>query len=84
MRVPNKVIAADYAESQKRLLPLYEAHVARVGEENLGFWGQQTATEEMMLMLLRHIKQSYGDVENYLRQAGLTQKELNTLLARLI
>lgn len=59
--VPAETIAADYAESQERLWPLYEKLVAEAGgEDNVGFWLKPTVTPEMMFTMLAHIEAKYG------------------------
>jgi protein tyrosine/serine phosphatase len=78
--VPMDVVAADYAESQERLRPLYEELIAEAGgEEKLGFWQKPTVTEEMMLIMLNHLDETYGGVERYLEWAGLSPDELTKL-----
>jgi protein-tyrosine phosphatase len=76
-------IGADYAESQARLWPLYEKYVAEVGEDKVNFWWKPTATPAMMFMVLDHLQARYGGVAVYLRQAGLTDAELEQLRHRL-
>jgi protein-tyrosine phosphatase len=82
--VPDELIAADYAESQARLWPLYENYVAEVGEENVNFWWKPTATPEMMHTVLAHMRSKYGTIPTYLQQAGLTGAELAQLRQRLL
>jgi protein-tyrosine phosphatase len=82
--VPDEQIAADYAESQVRLWPLYEQMVAAAGgEDKVGFWTKPTATAEMMLTTLAHLRNTYGGVRDYLRGIGLTDAELDQLRRRL-
>jgi protein-tyrosine phosphatase len=77
-------IAADYAESQIRLWPLYEKLVAAAGgEDKVGFWLKPTATAEMMHIMLAHLDAKYGGVRNYLTAAGLSSTELEQLQQRL-
>ena len=83
--VADGLIAADYAESQVRLRPYHDQLVREAGgEENLSFWSQPTVTEEMMYLLLAHLDQQYGTVENYLQRAGLMQSEITQLKNRLL
>ena len=78
--VPKALVAADYAESQTRLKPLYDELVQKVGgEENLGFWSKPTVTEEMMMLVLNHLEAKYDGVEKYLLSAGLASKEIKQL-----
>lgn len=77
-------IAADYAQSQDRLWPLWEQIVAQAGgEENADIWLKPTATAEMMHHMLDHIHGRYGGVHNYLLHAGLTETEIAQLRQRL-
>lgn len=83
--VADEIIAADYAESQARLWPLYEQKTVEAGgEEKVDFWLKPTALPEMMQMMLDHLAAKYGGVHLYLQQAGLTEVELNAVAARLI
>lgn len=82
--VPAGAIAADYAESQPRLWPLYEQMVAEAGgEAAVGFWLRPTATAEMMLAMLAHLESTYGGVRAYLGSGGLTDDEIVRLVRRL-
>lgn len=82
--VPEEEIAADYAESQVRLWPLYEKLIAEAGgEENVDFWLKPTATAEMMQTMLDHIRTKYGGIGGYLRWTGLSEGELERLRLRL-
>lgn len=82
--VPTAEIAADYAESQVRLWPLYEQMVAEAGgEDKVGFWTKPTAAAEMMVLFLEHLVQRYGGTHAYLRTIGLQEEELDRLRARL-
>ncbi len=83
--VPQDVIAADYAESQVCLWPLWEEIVAKVGgEANADFWLKPTATAEMMHNLLTHLENRYGGVARYLLAIGLTDEELTQVRSRLL
>lgn len=82
--VPEEEIAADYAESQVRLWPLYETLIAEAGgEEHVDFWLRPTATAEMMFTMLAHLRRKYGGIGGYLRWAGLSERELGQLCWRL-
>ena len=75
--VPVDVVAADYAESQQRLWPLYEKMVAEAGgEDKVSFWAKPTVTKEMMTMMLDHLDARYGGVAEYLKTAGLSVEEI--------
>ncbi|MEZ4660390.1 MAG: tyrosine-protein phosphatase [Caldilineaceae bacterium] len=83
--VPDELIAADYALSQERLMPVYKQDVQRAGgEDKVGFWGRLTVTEEMMYYVLAHLQSRYGGVRAYLQQAGLREPELDGLAARML
>jgi protein tyrosine/serine phosphatase len=78
--VPADIVAADYAESQQRLWPLYEKTVAEAGgEDKVSFWAKPTVTAEMITMMLDHLDARYGGVEEYLRAAGLSAGEIEEL-----
>lgn len=82
--VPPEIVAADYAESQLRLWPLYEQIVAQAGDADpVDFWLQPTATVDMMYMMLDHLETRYGGVAHYLQAAGLTSHEIDQLKGRL-
>lgn len=82
--VPDEQIAADYAESQIRLWPLYEEIVAKIGgEDKADFWLKPTATAEMMHLFLGHLQQEYGGAAGYLRRAGLSESEIAQVRQRL-
>ncbi|MEM9776864.1 MAG: tyrosine-protein phosphatase, partial [Chloroflexota bacterium] len=82
--VNDKVIAADYAESQTRLWSVYEKAVEEAGgPENVNFWSRPTVTAQMMHMMLDHVTNEYGDVEAYLTKAGLTPNEIEKIKMRL-
>jgi protein-tyrosine phosphatase len=82
--VPVEAIAADYAESQIRLWPLYEELAAKVGgEDQVGFWSRPTAKAETMHTMLAHVDTGYGDVRKYLEEGGLSSIEIDRLKSRL-
>ncbi|MFN8494645.1 MAG: tyrosine-protein phosphatase [Caldilineaceae bacterium] len=82
--VSSEAIAADYAESQARLWPLYEKRIAEAGgEDKVDFWLKPTATAEMMHTTLAHLDHTYGGVRNYLLTVGLSPAELQQLQDRL-
>ncbi len=83
--VPQESIAADYAESQRCLWPLWEEIVAKVGgEAQADFWLKPTATPDMMESLIEHLSHRYGGVESYLSAIGLTTVEVTQLRTRLL
>lgn len=83
--VPDEVIAADYAESQRCLWPLWEKIVEEAGgEEKADFWLKPTATAEMMDRVLAHLRNRYSGVQNYLLTTGVTPAELTQIRKRLL
>ncbi len=83
--VPPDAIADDYAVSQIRLWPLYEPLVSAAEKNDaVDFWLRQTATREMIQMLLRHVADRYGGVDHYLQSCGLSPDEITQLRGRLL
>ena len=83
--VPAELIAADYAESQVRLEPIdrkIQAEARARGDTD--FWLQPTVTEDMMYMMLKHIDVKHGGIDSYLLDSGLSRKELEQLVSRLV
>lgn len=82
--VPDEVIAADYAESQACLWPLWEAIVeAAGGEDKADFWLKPIATPAMMYKFLNHLQAQHGGVNSYLLDAGLNTPEIMQIRQRL-
>lgn len=82
--VPAEQIAADYAESQTCLWPLYEELVAKAGgEDKADFWLKPTATPDMMFAFLAHLQYNYGGAAGYLQWAGLAETEIAQVRQRL-
>ena len=80
-----EIIVADYAESQKRLWPLYEQVLTEAGgEENMSFWARPTATAEMMQLTLAHLDHKYAGILPYLYSTGLSELEIVQLQQRLL
>lgn len=78
--VPDEAIAADYAESQTRLGPLYEQALEQVGiQDDSSIWAQPTVTVETMHTLLTHIHATYGGIEECLARSGLSPAEIRRL-----
>jgi protein-tyrosine phosphatase len=85
MGVPADIIAADYAESQLRLWPLYEKILAETGEkDDADFWQKPTATADMMYRMLEHVDALHGSIEQYLRGSGLTASEIHQIKVRMV
>ncbi|KAJ2662817.1 hypothetical protein IW148_002731 [Coemansia sp. RSA 1199] len=79
MGVDDRIIAEDYALSEKCLVPVRR----RMELLDMGAVGLPPAFCEspapVMLNLLRHIRANYGSVHGYLRSAGLSDQELATI-----
>ncbi len=83
--VPLEMIAADYAESQARLWPLYEKTVAESGgEDKVEAWLKPIALPETMYHMLAHMDQKYGGAQKYLEGAGLSALMIERLKRRLL
>ena len=79
------IIAADYAESQIRLWPLYEKNMAETKDKSdVDFWERPTATADMMATMLEHIDTRLGGIENYLHASGLSSVEIDLLKNRML
>jgi len=79
--VPPKAIAADYALTAARLMPAYRALVAARGQEVPE--AKPSTPPGTMLSVLRHLRDRYGGAYAYLRQAGLSERQIALLRARL-
>jgi protein-tyrosine phosphatase len=82
--VPARAIAADYALSQVRLWPRYEARL-RGGEalpEN-NLWSRPVTDPATMLTFLAHLEEQHGGAEAYLRTGGLLEASRTSLRRRL-
>ena len=78
-------IAADYALSEERLRPRHEEWFAEAEtEEDLERLKRMAQTPvESIKGVFAELERRYGSVEGYLRQAGLTEDELDRARARL-
>lgn len=78
-------IAADYAETQKQLWPIYEKWLEETGgEEAIDHWWIPITEPQTMLDTLAHLETEYGGAEAYLLQGGQTPEEIAQLKARLL
>ena len=77
--VPDKLIVADYAQSQINLLRQATGKPADPNDESVSFWARPTSTADMMVLMLQHIDSIYGGVEGYLQFAGLSRQEIAQL-----
>ncbi len=82
--VRREAIAADYAETQKRLWPSYQQWLAETGKKEASSrWYIPITEPETMLETLAHLDRQYGGTEAYLRGTGLNSPDLEKLRARL-
>ena len=83
--VADEDIAADYALSEERLRPRHEAWFAAAeSEQELERLRRIAQTPEAsMVGVLRELERRYGSVDAYLREAGVTDEELELLRVRL-
>jgi protein-tyrosine phosphatase len=83
--VDNQRIAADYALSEERLRPRHEAWIAEAetAAERARLRLVTQAPAVAMVGVFAELEERYGSVENYLRSAGLTDKDLELARARL-
>jgi protein-tyrosine phosphatase len=78
------LIAADYAQSQLNLKPMFDGYAAEMGDEaQNNFWMRPTAGPEMMQRLLTYLNENYGGAVGYLTAAGLSSGEIEGLRGRL-
>jgi protein tyrosine/serine phosphatase len=83
--VDDEQIAADYALSEERLRPRHEVWFAAAeSEEELERLRRIAQTPAAsMIGLFSELERRYGGVEAYLREAGVTDEELELVRARL-
>ena len=85
--VPSEVIAADYAESEARLWPLYHKLVAAAGDDPVKVAKlppPPTSPPARVHAVLAHLAATYGDVEAYLLQCGVKPETIEDLRMRLL
>ena len=78
-------IAQDYALSEKRLRTRHEEWLAQAksDEERERVKRMSQTPADSMRGVIEELERRYGSVENYLREAGLTDDELARARARL-
>ena len=83
--VDDEEVAADYALSEERLRPRHEAWFAAAEtEEELERLRRMAQTPAAsMVGVFAELEKRYGGVEAYLREAGVTDEELELVRARL-
>ena len=83
--VTTEAIVADYATVSDRLRRVFDEQLALVDDEVARdrLAESFTARPETMLAVVRHVEESYGGVESYLRRGGLTGAQANAIRQRL-
>lgn len=84
--VDDAVIAADYGLTEHRLAERNRAYLQRVGDERMREIVRrlQATPPEHMLAVLRHLRERYGSVADYLRAGGMTDEQFAALRHRLV
>lgn len=85
--VPEDVIAADYAESNRYLEPLYQEILDAEAKDPDGrqkLYESMLARPEVMLFTLAYLNGKYGSIPAYLGSAGLTIEEQASIRARIV
>jgi protein-tyrosine phosphatase len=84
--VPDVVIAADYAVTEDRMRPRYESLIAGAADEDeREYWRAiKRAVPDNITTVLRHLRDRYGSIPDYLTTGGFTEAERADLLARLV
>ncbi len=86
-KVPNEIIAKDYALTLHYLAPLIEQWRAELVKEGHGlkrFERDNACDPHTMLASLEHLDRKYGGVEGYLKNTGMSQASLENLKAALV
>jgi protein-tyrosine phosphatase len=83
--VSDEEIAADYAQSEERLRPRHDLWIAEAGSdiERERIRRIAAAPAEAMLGVLAALEERHGGVEAFLRDAGLSEDDLELARARL-
>jgi protein-tyrosine phosphatase len=84
--VPDEVVAADYAASDPGVARLCESWFASAGSAAERELRERIcrSPEESMKGVLAWVRESAGGAERYLREAGLTERQLERLRLRLL
>jgi protein tyrosine/serine phosphatase len=84
--VPAESVAADYAVLDDRMRDNFAEQLALIDDptERRQLAESFTARPETMLAVLKHLEHAHGGVEQYLRQGGLGDDQVNALRARLV
>lgn len=84
--VPDEAIVADYAVTAERLATRYEEMLQRAADEDeREYWRMiRQAVPDNMRITLKHLRDTYGSVEDYLRGGGLSAVQQKALVDRLV
>lgn len=85
--VPDALIAEDYALSSEYLRPADQAWIdeqPELSEQRRQEIEQWRTRPERALAIVRHLRERYGGVEGYLRQAGLSEEQIERLRRKLV
>ncbi|HVN56551.1 MAG TPA: tyrosine-protein phosphatase [Anaerolineaceae bacterium] len=85
--VPEDLIAADYAESNRYLEPLYQEILdgeSKDPDERQKLYVSMLARPEAMLFTLAYLNGKYGSIPAYLRAAGVSNEEQANIRARIV
>jgi protein tyrosine/serine phosphatase len=84
--VPEEEIVADYVLTQERLAPLLAEQLAAEPDTSLHaeLIEFRDTRAESIVAILRHVDETYGGAEAYLRHGGLTTGDLDRLRTRLL
>ena len=81
--VSTEIIAEDYALTARYLLPrdLNRRALAGVDAADITWqdYAQQICPADVMVGTLKHLEERYGGVEGYVRSAGLSPEQIETL-----
>jgi len=78
-------IADDYALTMINLAPLIDDWISTVDESDQARMRElATPRREAMLDMLAYVRERYGDIDTYLRGAGVTNKQLARIRDRLV
>jgi protein-tyrosine phosphatase len=84
--VPDEIVAADYAESEQNMGPLFDDWIATADDEHEQELRRRLARADhgTMLIVLDWLRGSAGGAAAYLGQAGLTGEQIRRLRSRLV
>ncbi|MEL6307936.1 MAG: tyrosine-protein phosphatase [Chloroflexota bacterium] len=85
--IADKHIAHDYAETRKHiqhLLDAWRAYEESKGNDMAQFERNNTCAPETMLEMLKHVRETYGDVATYLRECSVSEDAIRQVKAKLL